>query len=460
MKSTRATGILALLAVALAAYSQASRPLHPIAPAPGPQALAGISPFSPDCNGSQNGGGANYRNAPVEPYAAVDPSAPLHLVGVWQQDRWSDGGASGILSAVSRDGGRTWSTSAAQFSICTGGVYERASDPWVTISPDGTAYQIALGLNGVSKGDAAESAVLVSRSADGGLTWGEPATIVRRPSPIDDKVTITADPNDSHYVYAVWDRSTGSGTAAWFSSSSDNGGTWAPARTIYVPSGGGYAGGHQIVVLPDGSVTDIFILNKSIAGLRSRDHGATWAAPVAVSTFDSIGVVDPNTQRGVRTGGFSSVAVDGASGAIYVVWADARFSAQQRDGIAFSRSLDYGKTWSQPVQVNQATNVQAFTPTIAVSNTGGVAVTYTDFRDDTGISGTLLARYWRIVSQDGGATWQETPVSGPFDLLTATIGSEPFLGDYQGARRVGGPVSRLLCGRQLSESQQPDQHLR
>src|SRR5579864_7064572 len=95
------------------------------------------SPFPSDCNGRQSG--INYRNGTVEPWVAADPSNPQHLVGVWQQDRWSNGGASGLLSATSFDGGQTWIPSYAHFTRCSGGTadnggnYDRASDPWSAI---------------------------------------------------------------------------------------------------------------------------------------------------------------------------------------------------------------------------------------------------------------------------------------------------------------------------------------
>ena len=60
-----------------------------------------------------------------------------------------------------------------------------------------------------------------------------------------DKNSITADPVDSHYVYAVWTRELiGEETAdapyvapAEFTRSTDGGQTWEGARAIYSPPG-------------------------------------------------------------------------------------------------------------------------------------------------------------------------------------------------------------------------------
>jgi len=394
--------------------------------------VSGSSPYPSGCEGQQTG--TDYLNAAVEPSVAVDPTNRRHLIGVWQQNRWSNGAADGLLTAVSTDEGVTWTNTFAPFSQCTGGTFARASDPWVTISPDGTAYQIAV----VSDASVVPQGILVSRSSDGGFSWSFPVTVVQE-NMGDDKETITADPNDANYVYAVWDRTNlADEVPAIFSKTSDGGAAWSPPQTMYYAAGGS-AGSNQIIVLPDGTLVDVFTLypgtgsTSFIAVLRSSNHGDTWSGPTIVSADDSIGVVDATTQAGVRTGdGIPSSAVDPGSGAIYITWEDARFSGGQREGAALSKSVDGGLTWSTPVQVNQIPAVQAFNPTVAVDARGAIAITYYDFRQATGDASMLLTNYWQIVSSDGGETWRETPVAGPFDMLRAALSVRAyFLGDYQ-----------------------------
>src|SRR6266704_471836 len=135
--------------------------------------------------------------------------------GVYQQDRWSNGGAHGLVTATSHNGGQTWMRTWAHFSTCSGGTpanggdFDRASEPWVTFAPNGDAYQISLS----ASADLLTSAVLVSKSVDGGDTWSEPTTLARNVSGFaegpgfNDKESITADPGVASNVYAVWDRS-------------------------------------------------------------------------------------------------------------------------------------------------------------------------------------------------------------------------------------------------------------
>ena len=440
--------------------SSSSPPAPPVFPPPSAslsQASA-ASPFNSNCNGAAQSGQL-YMQAAVEPYISVNPTNPLNVVGVWQQDRWSNGGAQGLIAGASFDAGVSWSRHPLPTSNCAGGTanngsdYERASDPWVTFSPTGIAYAISLSFNDSNSA----SAILVTRSADGGMTWSTPTTLILDTSGVlNDKESITADPTDANYVYAVWDRINNKGYGpAWFARTTDGGQSWEPARMIYDPgqnpTQGNQTLGNQIVVLTDGTLLDVFDQIDYAQGqyraaykvIRSSNHGATWSAPLKIADELSVGTRDPQTGQTIRDGsGLADTAV-GPAGKIYVVWQDARFSNGQRDGIALSSSSDGGLSWSAPIEINADPAVQAFTPSITVTGNGTIAVTYYDFRSNTSDPATLETDLWEVLSTDG-VHWRERHISGPFNLLLAPDAEGLFLGDYQGLAAYGNDALPLF----------------
>ncbi len=386
--------------------------------------------------------GTLYTDTAAEPYLVVNPASPMNLISAWQQNRWSDGGAQGLNFAASFDGGMTWTPSNAAFSRCTGGNagnagnYARATDVWLTVSPIGAVYALALSFTGGTLLPGSSSAMQVAQSHDGGQTWSAPIALIQDgATAFNDKGSITADSTDPNYVYAVWDRLTGQTAGpSYFAVTASAGSTWQPARSIYDPGPQSQTLGNQIIVLPTGMVLDIFTeLGASSALVRviqSTDHGTTWSAPVTASDLQPVGTTDPNSHAVVRDGAdLVSVSV-GPGGIIYAVWQDSRFSGGQHDGIAMTHSADGGLTWSVPVQVNADPNVQAFTPTIHVRADGVIGVTYYDLRNATSSPASLLTDCWLVTSSDG-VTFRESHLSGPFDLDLAPNSQGLFLGDYE-----------------------------
>ena len=67
-------------------------------------------------------------------------------------------------------------------------------------------------------------------------------------------------------------------------------------------------------------------------------------------------------------------------------------------------------------------------------------MTYYDFRRDTTDPNVLLTDYWQIVSHNGGNTWAESHVTGPFDMRTAPNVRGFFVGDYEAFADVDGSL--------------------
>jgi hypothetical protein len=448
--------------------------------------VSGPSPFA-GCTVGNAPGSVLYPNAEEEPWVDVNPTNPNNLIAVWQQDRWSDGGAHGLVTAVSHNGGATWTETFPHFSTCAGGTaangggYDRASDPWVSFGPDGTAYQVSLSFNALDS----VNAVLASRSTDGGDTWSEPWTILRDSGDRDvsfafnDKESVTADALTPGYAYAAWDRFVlPSGTSRaniegaintrtfrepiWFSRTTDGGVTWEPARNIYDQSQFNGTIGSQIVVAKNGDLLDFFtefLIHKNadksrgewMSVIRSTDRGVTWSKnSLKIAPSRERIAFDPDTGRNIRAeGGLPEVAIDRATGALYVVWQDASFSGV--DEIAFSMSTDNGQTWSAPIKVNQtprsstAANQQAFVAGVHVTPNGTVAVTYYDFRNNDPNPG-VPTDYWIVHCHSdctSPASWagnENRLTATSFDIEQAPAARGPFgyfLGEYEGLTNIG-----------------------
>jgi hypothetical protein len=407
-------------------------------------------------------------NVATEPSVAVNPANPKNIVA-----EWIDHGAGGLAAGVTFDGGRSWQNLAIPgITQCTGGTQPLAWDPTLSFGPNGSLYSlgIAEGLTG------RQPLLLVSKSTDGGLTWTNPTQInTIDTSSNDDKPFITADPTNPNDVYATWVRWSGNsfqngGGETMCARSTDGGLTWQPAQAIHQAPGTDFNWGNQIVVLPDGTLIDAFTEggvngNNQIALTlqRSTDHGQTWSAaiqgviqePLVVpnSRPPNALVTDPNTGQGVEAHPmFDSFAVDPHTGNLYAVWIDGRFGNFQYNSIALSMSSDGGLTWSQPIQVNQTPSTippidrQAWNPTVAVAADGTVAVTYYDFRNNTGSPGALTD-YWMAFCHPSAsapatnpANWGEvrlTNTSFNLEQAPARFAGDFFLGDYEGLKAVG-----------------------
>jgi hypothetical protein len=439
--------------------------------------ISGLSPY-PDggdpndpftvteCNGAPQIG-VVYRNSESEPYIAVNPLEPDNMIAAWHQDRWSTGGAQGLGAAYSFDGGVTWTMVNIPFTRCSGalprsvGDFERASDPWVSFSPDGTAHYMALVFNDtISK-----NGMISATSHDGGVTWSDPVPIKISPakdpvfaSLFHDKNTLTADPFDPNLVYATWTLFRLGSTTLLFSRSTDGGKTWdvtrpinnwekiKPAEMVV------FRQGAQIVVLPDGTLVNAFfrlIFNQRTwqvtldqAIFRSEDQGRHWEKmDTQVSDLFTAVAVDPELGVPVRDAGeIPDIAVNKQTGDLYITWQDTRYNTEGRVGVVVSRSTDGGSTWSEPINVNQNPSVQSFLPAVAVSDDGTVGVLFYDFRYDV-LGDAPLSADVHLAHFDPDLTFRDevrlTTNSFDFRQMLITGSRGYFPGDYVGLDSAG-----------------------
>ena len=318
-----------------------------------------------------------------------------------------------------------------------------------------------------------------SRSLDGGLTWSDPIRLITDTNPqiLNDKQSITADPTDPDFVYAIWDRIELDGSdgslirgPAQFARSTDGGVSWEPSREIFDPGLDNQILSAQILVLRDGTLLAFFnkIISVNPDGtvnanpnrltvIRSRDKGRTWKVADGGTEIAQIlanGTVTPDNGKGIRDGAILfDVAVDPNSDKVYAVWQDFRFSGF--DQVAFSQSKDGGKTWSNPIRVNvtppdrrRPFTQQALLPSVAVTGDGTVVVTYYDFRNDVAGSRELADHFMIFCKRrcDNSKSWRNEIrlTERSFDYAKALVARDLFIGDYVGLAAHGDQVTAFF----------------
>ena len=240
---------------------------------------------------------------------------------------------------------------------------------------------------------------------------------------------MTADPNDSRFVYAIWDRLRHPSDTAnfnaqhafsfrgdvMFSRTTDGGGeTWEPDRAIFEPWSLQATIGHQIVVEPEsegGTLVDLFTHFRgsgnnrpgaSLAMMRSDNHGATWSGPDVIHKIQFVGasIPTPACRSGPR--------------ALRPRWPSTEQRQPLRDlaghpVLAFptgstrspSRCRPTAATRSEPIKVSQTppsadpANEQ-WVPAVDVDDSGTIAVTYYDFRFNTPVAG-VPTDHWMVI---------------------------------------------------------------
>ena len=411
--------------------------------------LSGATPFPRGCGVP----GEHTPSSEAEPSIAVNPKNPKNVIVSWQQDRFPvDGGALTHMVAYSRNAGRTWRTILdPKLSRCTGGMDERASDPWLSIGPDGVAYLASLTFSETPLNPyvAGPTKLVSQTSRDGGATWTPPVDVQPFDRTYNDREAVTADPTrpgSAYYVFVKRLGAFGESGPEMFSKTTDGGKTWSIPVPILVPPPLTLTDPTLITVLPDGTLLNfVLVANLSpflpdlvprvpwvIVSTRSTDAGQTWSLPTVIATLMPSAPIDPDGGDIVRAYNLISVDV-GPDGTAYVAWNET--TSPRSSAIWFARSSDGGETWSDPQPVARAPG-QSFIASIAVDGRGTVGVMFDDFRRDKAGDRRLTTDVWFARSTDKGRTWSLRHVAGPFDALSAPESESSgvaghFLGDYQ-----------------------------
>jgi hypothetical protein len=275
------------------------------------------------------------------------------------------------------------------------------TDPNADFDTKGRVYQVTLPFNAFWANLHPNSNIAISYSDDLGRHWvkgngGQPLEHAPNWSSlsfgfVEDKqwVAVNHIPGNRYqdHVYAAWAVYNGSTTKIRIAVSRDRGQTFSKAVTITKPNQTGPT--NEYVYPAIDAVGNVYVSvasdhpspdQKTIYVARSSDDGVTWSDFVPVAQASQVpGCCLPNTT--FRDGILEHFAASpDHPGHLYLVWED--WDGSQFD-VKFSQSIDFGRTWSSPIVVNDNANPRAsdqFQPQVAAGPGGAVAVNFYDRR--------------------------------------------------------------------------------
>jgi hypothetical protein len=189
--------------------------------------------------------------------------------------------------------------------------------------------------------------VYFSRSLDSGATWTTPS-LLSPESAYPHSPDIAVDGEGK--ISVCWRDSSPTFRGVSFTRSENNGETWIPVKIL----AHSFALSPRVAAYSSGRVAVIFDSRDIIKVVYSLDGGETWNGPVNI-TDGTFSVYNPRV-------------IGDDLGNLNLVW---NGHPENKSDVFYSRSIDHGASWSQPVNVSNTGDQSAiFAPNIGLDQNG------------------------------------------------------------------------------------------
>jgi len=370
-----------------------------------------------------------------EPYISIDPNNSQHMVVAWMS--WTLLNRIVIKTKTTFDGGEIWSNAVILDHAVTGFT---SADPSLEFDHNGNIFASYVDYSGYDVSPF-EGGVYVSKSADGGLSWGSPVEVINIESDPGkraiDRPWISidrsgGDHNGTIYITTMNAKESTIGYNPYLTVSVDGGNSFEPWR--YLDTAGWLAGSFIIQPMPTPGLTSSGVFHAIYPSLVFTQNSLPQYILVSSIdggnsfTYNSVFTSDTNPNDDLAKKGYLLIANPGDAEHLAFIYLD------MPDGdidVYMTESFDGGVTWSNGIRINDdsiANNRMQDLVWAAFDTDGDLVISWRDRRNGIDSTYTTSSEIWAAVrkkdSEDFSANFTLTDNIVAYDTILSFSGND------------------------------------